>query len=388
MTAKPRRLIENPPPGLRERARADGSVRIWWEPSAAARAKGAVPVELDANRLTWSVRQAEKLNKGTGDVRRRPVGQTIDHLIDTYEHARHFRKLTATTQRSYRTDHGVIRAKWGGQLVAAFTKPVMHAWYETLYDTRGQTYSLALMRAMSRLFAHAERIGWRDQGSNPCARLQMETPKGRRRVADWAETDALIAAADRLGLASMGTAIALSSLNGQRQTDIRLARRGAFALVQLQLDGDVRPQPYWVWSFERSKRGNAGMIVIHPEAAPRIAAIMARPGQPEDRLLVDERTHQGWSDQLICKRFAEVRQAAIAAGCTSLADLQFRDLRRTFGIRSRTGGADKADVGDVLGNSAAVNQALADIYMTPTLFTAARATMAVQRPANPERKKA
>ena len=58
----PRRLIDNPPAGLRERRRSDGTVRIWWEPSAAARALGFSVVELDEKRLTWSRREVEKLN--------------------------------------------------------------------------------------------------------------------------------------------------------------------------------------------------------------------------------------------------------------------------------------------------------------------------------------
>lgn len=53
--------IKNPPAGLRQRRRSNGW-RIWWEPSAAARAKGFETVELDANQLTASVRRAKQIN--------------------------------------------------------------------------------------------------------------------------------------------------------------------------------------------------------------------------------------------------------------------------------------------------------------------------------------
>ena len=40
----PRKLIHNPPQGLRERRRSDGTTRMWWEPSAAARKLGLIAV--------------------------------------------------------------------------------------------------------------------------------------------------------------------------------------------------------------------------------------------------------------------------------------------------------------------------------------------------------
>jgi len=71
-----------------------------------------------------------------------------------------------------------------------------------------------------------------------------------------------------------------------------------------------------------------------------------------------------------------------------LRGLQFRDLRRTFGRLSRAGGAEKADVADVLGNSAAVNQQLGDVYMAPEILSLLRAIGAIQRPQPEERKEA
>jgi hypothetical protein len=49
-------------PGLRERTRADGSVRLWWEPPAAARAKGWGNVDLSAFRPGDAAREARRLN--------------------------------------------------------------------------------------------------------------------------------------------------------------------------------------------------------------------------------------------------------------------------------------------------------------------------------------
>jgi len=386
MTKPPRRLVVNPPTGLRERARADGTVRLWWEPSAAARARGARPVELDANRLTWSVRKATELNREPGGQKTRaaPVGQTINLLIDDYTTSQRYRRLRDATRKGYDFNFRAIRAKWGPHLVADFSKPVMATWYETLFDDSGEWMALSLLRSMSLLFAHAELRGWRAEGSNPCQRLGMSVPKGRRRVASWAELDALVAAADRLGYHSVGHACVISTLQGQRQTDIITAQRGDFREVDLRgEDGTI-----WIWQLTRSKRGNAGTLALHPETIARLADRLAN-GPENGHLLIDERTGQPYSVDLFGHRFVEVRTAAIKAGCATLKDMQFRDLRRTFGAFSRAGGAGKDDVGDVLGNSAAVNQHLADIYMAPQLLTGRRAVASIQRPrAEDERKKA
>ena len=60
--------------------------------------------------------------------------------------------------------------------------------------------------------------------------------------------------------------------------------------------------------------------------------------------------------------------------------LQFRDLRRTFGVWARAGGAIKEDVADVLGNTADTDPELGEVYMPPQFTTASRAVMAVKRP--------
>lgn len=390
MARSPKRLIDNPPPGLRERPRADGTVRVWWEPPAEARAKGKKPVELDATRLTWSVRKANELNKAlTKPAPKATVGRTINFLTDDYESSLAFKKKAAATQRSYRRFFSMIRAKWGKHLIADFNKPTMRTWYETLYEAKSPYMAMHLIRHMSILFSHAERRGWRPEGSNPCTKVGIEVPKGRRRTAGWAEFDALIAAADRLGHHAMGDAIALSMLSGQRSTDIRTARREHFQAIDApegsQAEGEA-PAKVWVWIFERSKRGNAAFAVLHPEAVARLAERLARVAAGP--LFLDDKTGEPFKEDLFGHRFADVRAAAVKAGFPDLADLQFRDLRRTFGRLSRRGGATKSDVADVLGNSAATNQFLADVYMSPEIETAIRAVGAIERPQEPERKRA
>lgn len=385
---QPARLIANPPAGLRERRRSDGSTRIWWEPSSAARNLGFSPVELDEHRLTWSRRQAEKLNRELASAQRsgrrapRAIGtRSIDALIQTYTQSLAFTELRPKTQASYQANFRLIGTKWGSQHVRDFTKPVMRVWYESLYAGAGPYQAQALIRAMSLLFSHAELIGWRAEGTNPCYRLKMKTPPPRDRWATWAEIDALLAAADREGLPSIGTAILLSLLQGQRQTDVIAARRGDFDQVGDRI----------VWSFTRSKRNNAAALWLHDEVADRLRNHLERTTDPARRLLQDEISGADYDTDLLGRRWRKVRDVAVAADRTGkmarLSSLQFRDLRRTFGVLSRAGGSTRDDTADVLGNSAATNPRLAQTYMPGQIDTASRAVDAIRRPSTPTPKR-
>lgn len=386
MTRRPKH-----PVGLRLRERADGTLRCWWEPNAAARKAGFTKsVELDAERMTWSHREAERLNREVAAVQagkplpaRGATGRTIEDLIETYMRSRRFAGLAEATKADYRGKFSLIRKKWGSRLVADFSKPVVNAWYETLIEHAGAHQALSLVRGLSLLFSHAEIIGWRPEGSNPCARLGLKTPPPRKRVLTWAEIDALVAAAEGLGFHAMATAILLSVLEGQRQADVIAARRDAFDFVTVP--GDEAPS--WVWSFTRSKRGNEGVLPVHPDLVERIAAARTRPA-PGDALLVDDVTGRAFSASLFRHRFAAVREAA-AKAVPSVDDVQFRDLRRTFGALARAAGASREDVGDVLGNSAATDPRLGETYMPPSYHTSRRAVLSIRRPAaDDDRRKA
>lgn len=359
--------------GLRQRQRADGSWRIWWEPKAYERERGFETVTLDATRLTWSVRRAKELNAEVerfhaGETRK-AGGCTVAHLITRYKQAPKWAQLRPATQTDYSEKMNTIQGKWGPEPVAHFTKPVMHEWYETLYRTRGAHRAKALIRMMSILFSHAELIGWRPEGSNPCFRLQLVDPKPRSRVAGWPEFDALVDTANRHGRFGMALAIQLALFTGQRQTDLINARCSDFHKVE----GDV-----WIWDLTRSKRGNADLLPLHPEVAAAVAARI-RHNTPDTARLLRDRWGRAYDKWTFKDDFRAVR-AAVKDSLPAVATLQFRDLRRTFGVMSRQGGATRDDTGDVLGNSIAENPRLARTYTPGVRETAQRAVNAIQRP--------
>ncbi|MBU2867042.1 tyrosine-type recombinase/integrase [Pacificibacter marinus] len=371
-------------PRLRQRARANGSWRIWWEPETAIRPLGFAVTELDEKRLTWSIREAKRLNKDvdtarvTGAAPSRASGdRSMSALITTYTHGRRFKKLAIKTQASYRSNLKLIDEKWGETSVLEFSKPIIVAWYETNYECRGKTQAVALNRMLSILFEFAETHGWRPENTNPARRIGAEIPKGRRRQGTWEETDALIEAAETLGWHNMAIGIGLSLYQGQRQTDVFLAKPTDFEWGNILKDNTLTSA--LIWTLRRSKRQNMGTTPIHAEISLKLAQLLLERDDDAPALLIDESTRKPYDANLFGKRFRAIRDEA-AKKVPSLRDVQFRDLRRTFAKRAREGGSTIEDTADVLGNSAAKSPQLAEIYMASQLATTTRAVNAVTRP--------
>lgn len=373
------RPITNPPARLRQRQRSDGSWRIWWEPETAIRALGFKPVALDQQRLTWSTREAERLNADVKLVRGKEAsdrgpkrasahnGRTIKDLINAYRASPHWDNLKPATQKDYRAAFNLIEGKWGASQVIDFDKPIMLEWYETLYRTSGKYQAASLLRKMSILFTYSEQKGWRFD--NPCLRMKLVIPKSRDRIASWPEIDALLK--ECVGTPSMGCAIALAIFQGQRQKDIIEAKLADFT------GGD--------WLFVRSKRSNHGALNIHPEVLPWMRQMLALDPDRET-LLISEVTGRAYTTDHFQRIFYRIRKNA-AKRLPTITTLQFRDLRRTFGHMARMGGASERDVADALGNNAWKDPKLSGTYMPANADTASRAVNAIARPDNHEPKK-
>lgn len=375
-------LIPDPPRGLRERARADGSTRIWWEPPAAAARMGVKPVELEEARLTWSRKQAERLNReadrtvsGGGRKGRARGGRSISALIGEYRKSVKFTKLKDATRRSYESNLRIIEEKWGPATVADFDKPTVWAWYNTNVEHRGATAAVRITAMMSILFSYAELLGWRPERSNPAFNLDMAQPKPRKRIATWEEIDALLDSSAELGLPSIGTATLLGVLQGQRLTDVLAARCEDFPMAQVR-QGDMVFEAR-AWRVDRSKRNTLGLMQLHPLVAGRVEALIEAQG--DGPLLITEDSGEPYDADRFSNRWGKVRAHA-AKTEPSVASLWFKDLRRTFGVWARSGGASDDDTADVLGNSAAIDPRLQETYMPPSFETASRAVLSIRRP--------
>lgn len=359
--------IASPPPGLRQRPRKD-DWRIWWEPSATQRAAGAQPVELDQMRLTWSVREAENLNaKARALVAARPTtpGRTVADLIDRHKAGSNFQRLKPETKVSYRKLFNRISLHWSSIQTAAMTKPMVHQWASDLSDEHTPTMACALIAAMSVLMTTAELIGWRPENSNPCRNLGLAATNPRDRVATWAEIDALTARALEVGSPSLATAIMIGVLTGQRQSDILFADRAEFQRGH--------------WRLIRRKRKTAGVILLHDELRPLIAAQLWRTRRVRaGELIINEATCQPYKPDTFQRKFARLRNAC-AVDLPEIHTLVFRDLRRTFATFARDAGADALAIGHALGNTVGRSDHLTRTYIPPRDDRVAAVIQAVTR---------
>ena len=377
--------------GLRQRQRADGTWRVWWEPPAQARARGATPCELDADRATWSARQARKLTtelSADPATRRKPNGaRTMTALIAAYSADQLLEKAPAT-QTGYRGLLKLIDTKWGDELVSDLTKAVMYQWGKTLSRQRGATQAKRMMAMCSTLFSYGELLGWRPENSNPCFRLKLPAPEKRTRIATLHEIEALERAAIAMGATAIHHALILGLFTGQRQTDILNASLGDFQIRTIPATAIAPQHTAPVWRITRSKRRTSGFLPLHPEAAEVLAKRKTETADQTAPLLhingapiTTDQFQRAW---------IAVRTAAATDAPTLTGDdpLWFRDLRRTAGVWARQGGATRQDVGDLLGNTAGHDDTLAAIYMPASFETSGRAIAAINRPGSTERKKA
>ena len=371
--AAPLDRVEDVPARMRQRKRTSGTWRLWWEPTAAEReAFGFEPVELDPARLTWSIREAEALNRAVERARaglsvKARGGRTVSKLVLEYRRSPAWAKLRPATQRDYAATFLRIEAKWGGTQAAAFTRPILREWYETLYRENGKWIAQHDLRVFSVLFGYGELRGW--VNVNPATRLKMETPAPRDRVLSWEEFDALCAAAEDLGLAGMRLAIAVAWYQGQRQADVLAARVESFGA-----DG--------MWRFLRSKakagsKQKAAVLPVHSELVPLIEARRAE-AEGEGPLVLNAEGAAYLPDNFRT-HFAKVRARA-ARIMPAIRDVQFRDLRRSWAWWAREGGASDRDRADGMGNQSDKDVRLGITYNPASQAGAGRAVEAMRRP--------
>ena len=377
--------------GLRQRKLARGW-RFWWEPNAKERAAGFEVFELDPARPSWSIRKCEDLNRATRDAlvstgKVRPTRGTRDigQLITAYKKGRRWQDLSTASHRDYLADFRLITRKWGHSPVRDFTKPIMHAWYETLLGTTGKSQAKSMITKMSLLFSHAELIGWRPENSNPCSRLGMTTPPPRQRTASWSEIFALMDAAKELNYPTIAAIIQCMILTGQRPGNVIEAKIADFHLVDVPIPGAGPDQPQnrkaWIWQFIRTKRKNLATIELHPNLVPVISELLMRADNDQEHLFKDDLTGQPFSYSVFNSRWKKTRKLT-AEKLPDILTLQVRDFRTTSSTLAREGGASISDAGDLLGNKAASNPLLKATYMVPDFESIRRAVRAIQVPSD------
>ena len=360
------------PANVRQATRRDGSRRLWWEPSRAARALGYRAQDLDPDRLTWSEREAARLNdlvqrKIPAETTPTNARRDLTALATTYLGSLWFADLAEATQADYRRTIAAITAETGSIDVAACTHQDCARLYREWRDRRGDAQARSMARKLSVLFTYAGQINWRAGNDNPASKLRVKALPPRNRVATWPELSALLEACRRHA-PQVGAAICLSFFGGQRQTDILAAK------VADINDG--------VWTVTQQKRGKTAIVPIHPAAQPWIDMALVLAGRGGSHHVITSAIGRGYTD---ARRFRDdwqfIRSVA-AEDVPTIEDLQFRDLRRSASHYARHGGASSRDRGDLLANTIDTNPLLDVTYAPVSAEGARRAVAAIQPPAD------
>lgn len=200
----------------------------------------------------------------------------------------------------YDQNLAIIEAWAGAAPVRVMETPRFVKFYEELYPVTPAKAN-SVMRVARLLFAHARRIGWRQD--NPAEKLGLLAAGESGLVWPREAVTVFVETADALGRHSVGTAVFINEWLGQREGDVlRLPRN------------PLRPEGLVVW---QSKTG-AGVqlpIATVPHLRARIEAELANQARLfgdrvlPTRLLVDEATGRPWNEHSFRHAFAEIRAA-------------------------------------------------------------------------------
>ena len=372
-----------------------GGRRFYWQPSNELRACGWRPQRLPDD-LGAAVAKAEALNAEVDAWRRgevpagappavqarakRPPPGTVSALIEDYRHSRWWAQLAPSTRRGYEWALDAIEAWAGDQLARAISAPAVQAFYLGLsrrVEGRGTARRVvetpakaaAAVRVLRLLLQVGVRLGYRTD--NPASRPGISLRRRREPVL-W--TDAMlaqmVAAADRLGWYSLGTAMALNAWIGQREGDV-------LALPPWQVEAEALV-------IRQRKTGRRVSLPVY--LVPQLVArLRAAPLRGTTHLLVHDRSGRPWNADTFRHVFADVRKAAAEGlpateGQPALppmpacAGLRFMELRHTAVTRLHEAGVEDLGIAGITGHTPGSVRAVIDRhYLVRTEAAAADA---------------
>jgi hypothetical protein len=234
---------------------------------------------------------------------------------------------------------------------------------------------------------------------NPARAFGLSEPAPRDQIWEPHETAAMIASAETLGLHSIALAIAIAEYTGQREGDIiKIEQRHWREVHGLTKDqeaelasDDGRVMGIFL---HQGKTNRPVGIPFTRKIAARVDAVFAANRKRNQtakvataRLIVNEASGLPWSERHFIRSFGKVRAHAIAqaeaigdAGLAArLADLQFRDYRRTCVVRLGEIGMEDGPISAMTGHRLATIKKILEVYMPRTTKMAALAVTARQR---------
>ncbi len=398
-----------------------GGIRYYWEPTPTQRKAGWKTITL-APDLAGAITAANARNleietwKNGGAsprlVKRYVKAQTFGAILDRYERE----KLVTMAASTRRVDATAIRRlrEWAGdQPIAWITRARVKALRDAMMkhavlNGPGHAPAFHTLTTLRKIFTWA--IDELELGiANPAERFGLAMPAPRDQV--W-ETDArelFSKAATAAGWHSVGFAVRLGAYYAQREADILGLTRASWREVSLRQLG-MNEQMYEALKSDHGpdagkvmglyvKQGKTNRWVGVPvegtmrdeiEATIAAATERAKAGDSKlaqlaaARLVAHDRTGKPWRQREFIERVSDVRAAAAELArnqgnedlATRIADLEFRDLRRTCVVTMGELGMDDAAISAITGHKLETIKRILETYMPRTEAMAARGVVA------------
>ena len=384
-----------------------GGIRYYWEPSATLKKAGWKALSLGADEET-AIKAARARNREIeawrdgsatpADVRKIEKRHTVSAIVRLYVDQR-VSKHKEKTQVEYRSKLRVIERWAGEERMDAITLDNIKAFRDRLYAPRkdGQVKATTAFNTLKVLralwsWAHAnEHIS-----ANPAAKdLDISTPAPRQQFAGALARQALIDAAIAIERPNMAAAIILAYTIGQREEDLlKLLQTRYDEIHQFEADDPavyerlVAREPDGRLFGVRVRQGKTdrwvGVPVTGDARTHLEAGILGARAKKLTTILYDEAREQTWTApdrddrrtrQMYFQRaFSAVRAKAIeqlrAAGDVELAaevaDLQFRDLRRTCVVMMGERGIPDHLIAAITGHQLETVKKIMEVYLPRT----------------------
>lgn len=384
-----------------------GGIRFYWEPSATLKKAGWKALSLGTDEEA-AIRAARARNKevdawregsaAPGDVKKIEKRHTVSSIIALYKEQR-VAKHKEKTQVEYLSKLKVIERWAGDERMDAITLDNIKAFRDALYAPRknGEVKAttafntLKILRALWS-WAHAnEHIT-----NNPAAKdLDISTPAPRQQFAGALARQALIDVAVDTGRPNMAAAIIIAYTIGQREEDLLKLPQNRYDEIQpfeaddpAVYDRLVAREPDGRLFGVRVRQGKTdrwvGVPVIGDARVHLEAGILAARAKGLTTILFDEAREQTWTapDKLdrrtrqmyFQRAFSAVRTETVArlrkAGddelAAEVADLQFRDLRRTCVVMMGERGIPDHLIAAITGHQLETVKKILEVYLPRT----------------------
>jgi hypothetical protein len=379
--------------GLRAKPNGAGT-RYYWEPSATLKKAGWKSLALGADEGA-AIRAAQARNQEVAawrdndgptprQIRRFAARATVAALINRYR-AERLPSLGANTQKTYGSALNRIE-KWAGDTPAAsITRKNVRDLRDAMMAPKskvGHHAAHTTLKMVRTLFEWGKKQELVDV--NPAIDFDLATPAPRHQIWDDDDIAAFGDAAFELGYPSMAYAVELAAWIGQREADlIKLTERQWKEMPPLEehLRAPLAGPDGRVMAIELRQAKTSRWIAVPIAGELRLAteaAIATNHARAIGalHLLTNDQTGLPWQQRNFIRVFAEIKDRAVDQGHAQLADLQFRDLRRTCVVRLGRRGLNDAQISAISGHQLETTKRILETYMPRDHAMAASAIIA------------